>query len=165
MALVKGSADDIRYDIGNLIALWLLVPAVIGVRARRVAYALALALVWAVLAIVSYYFVFDGFTFRPWRFVGENRTFFLCVGSVSAGLFGALTCSVVRPRSALKAVPWAMACLAEPFVVPVFGRGNGQRSLVYAGEIACGLAVLLYSAYATVRRKRATLDEHRAINL
>jgi hypothetical protein len=145
LALLKGSDAGLRYDIGNVGALWLIVPACIGARTDRAGRAFGVTLVAVLVSLLAFYLTADKLTLSAWPHVAHNRCFFLVAGPLSAAAFAAVTCAVARRYRRLWLAPWGVVCVLEPVAPGIVGLrtiGNPSQHLVAVVQVLMGSVVI-----------------------
>ena len=164
-ALAKGQNTDglstisqVRSDLGNLSAPWLMVAFIAGSRSRGSGWGALLGFLATMSALLGFYLltslVLDfGFGRELWA----NRIY-LASGALSGPLFGALGARWQTTRLLNASVVAGALLVGEPIVLAVIGvlfpaTVVGRNAIwmgVYAAELALGLVVLLVALSRSV---------------
>lgn len=154
IAIVKGAGTGLRYEIGNLAGLWIVVPAIIGAFSRRRWSAFAVASLSALGSLAAFYVTADRFSFSAWSHVLGNRLFFLVVGPMGAGALAAVTRILSDRKRELAGLPLGLALVAEPLTRwLVLDRSSTETStaLIEVVELAFGVALTIWCCRAALR--------------
>lgn len=153
MSIVKGNEADIRGAIGNICALWLLLPFITSVLAKKYG-----IIQGAIVGFITSFFALIGFYFansfvlslgsHPWL-VKVSMTirsgwfyYMLCI--LSGPFFGALGGWYVRYKTTILPLLMAFLFVLEPFTWKLYDWG-GFRSypIISVVEVAMGIIAFL----------------------
>ena len=155
-ARLKGSGTGLRYELGNVATLWLVVPLLICYLLSSTSTVAVGAFLETTVALVSFYVSSDNFGFSAWTHVYYNRLFYLVVGSLLAAFFAAFS-YILRSRH-LALLPIGVACLLEPFISSRLSDGSGSRQIAWLIELLAGMALLSFILIRRVFCLRASRD-------